>query len=226
MVQAGLISCGFAALVWLGRRRRRGERESLQCKPCVTPERAPATFDGEPYYGLSKDSASVVRRENYIEWHDYFMSVAMLSAFRSKDPSRQVGACIVDPSTLRIVGIGYNGFPWGCSDTKLPWARTADSWLDTKYPYVCHAEVNAILNKNCESLAGCRIYVTLFPCNECAKLVIQSGIREVVFLSDSHKNSDAMKASRRMLAMAGVGVSQHKPAASKIVIDFASEHAA
>lgn len=224
-----VIPAGFSALMWLGRRRRRREAAGL-CMPCMPDERAaPATprkalLDiAGPYVGLSKDSASVVRRENYIDWHDYFMSVAMLSAFRSKDPSRQVGACIIDPSTLRIVGIGYNGFPWGCSDTELPWARSADSWLDTKYPYVCHAEVNAILNKNCESLAGCRIYVTLFPCNECAKLIIQSRIREVCFLSDSHKNSDAMRASRRMLDMAGVAVSQHRPAASKIVIDFASE---
>ena len=115
---------------------------------------------------LSKDASATERREQYIDWHDYFMSVAMLSAFRSKDPSRQVGACIVDPPTKRIVGIGYNGFPWGCSDELLPWARKADSWLDTKYPYVCHAELNAIMNKNTASLEGCRIYTTLFPCNE------------------------------------------------------------
>ena len=169
--------------------------------------------------GLSRNPDSSRKRTNYIDWHDYFMSVAVLSAFRSKDPNRQVGACIVDPGR-RIVGIGYNGFPWGCSDDVLPWARKADSWLDTKYPYVCHAEVNAILNKNAESLVGCSIYVTLFPCNECAKLIIQSRIKEVIYLSDSHKESDAMTASRRMLRLAGVKFWQHTPSANRVVVDF------
>jgi len=150
----------------------------------------------------------------------YFMSVAVLSAFRSKDPNRQVGACIVDPSTSRIVGIGYNGFPIGITDDELPWARTADSWLDTKYPYVCHAEVNAICNKNCESLKGCRIYVTLHPCNECAKLIIQSRIAEVIFLCDAHKDDNSMSASRKMLELAGVRSRPHTPAVPRVVIDF------
>ena len=118
------------------------------------------------------------------------MSVAVLSAFRSKDPNRQVGACVVSPETLRIVGIGYNGFPWGCGDDDLPWGKHAVSPLDTKYPFVCHAEMNAILNKNCESLQGCRMYVTLFPCNECAKLIVQSRMVEVVYLSDAQINTD------------------------------------
>ena len=173
------------------------------------------------------------------------MSVAMLSAFRSKDPSRQVGACIVDPGTKRIVGIGYNGFPWGCSDEVLPWARKADSWLDTKYPYVCHgefaanlqrarlhalshpratcaraAELNAIMNKNCESLVGCCIYVTLFPCNECAKLIIQSRIGEVVYVSDRYHGTEMMAASRKMLGLAGVRLRRHQPEARRVTIDF------
>ena len=170
--------------------------------------------------GFTKDSASGVRRETYIDWHDYFMSVATLSAYRSKDPSRQVGACIVDPATKRIVGIGYNGFPWGCSDEVLPWARKADSWLDTKYPYVCHAELNAIMNKNTASLEGCRIYTTLFPCNECAKLIVQSRMREVVYLSDAQRNTDPNTASRRILALAGIEAWQHTPAVRRVVIDF------
>ena len=155
-----------------------------------TPRQALIACCDEHSVGLTKDSNRITRRENYIDWNDYFMSVAMLSAYRSKDPSRQVGACIVDPSTKRIVGIGYNGFPWGCSDEKLPWARKADSWLDTKYPYVCHAELNAIMNKNTASLEGCAIYTTLFPCNECAKLIVQSRMVEVVYLSDAQINTD------------------------------------
>jgi dCMP deaminase len=106
----------------------------------------------------------------------------------SADPSTQVGACIVD-ADARIVGIGYNGFPRGCSDDDLPWDRTGDTELDTKYPYVCHAEMNAILNKNSASLKGCRIYVALFPCNECTKLIIQSGITEVVYYSDKYHDT-------------------------------------
>ena len=190
-----------------------------------TPRKA--LLGGRYNIGLSKDSSATTRRDpdNIIGWHDYFMSVAMLSAYRSKDPSRQVGACIVDPKTQRIVGIGYNGFPWGCPDDQLPWARSAasGSWLDTKYPYVCHAEMNAIFNKNCSSLEGCRIYTTLFPCNECAKLIIQSRMLDVVYLSDSHSESDAMKASRRMLQLSGLQTWAHKPAASRIVLDFESE---
>lgn len=120
----------------------------------------------------------------------------------------------------RIVGIGYNGFPRGCSDDELPWARTADSALDTKYPYVVHAEVNAILNKNAASIEGCTLYVALFPCNECAKLIIQSGITEVVYLSDKYNGSDSMAASRRMLDMAKVTLRQHTPTRKQVVIDF------
>ncbi|KAG7392201.1 hypothetical protein PHYBOEH_006455 [Phytophthora boehmeriae] len=117
---------------------------------------------------------TVTKRTDYLSWDDYFMSVAFLSAMRSKDPSTQVGACIVNPEK-KIVGIGYNGFPNGCDDDDLPWARESatNSPLDTKYPYVCHAEMNAILNKNSTDVKGCTIYVALFPCNECAKLIIQ-----------------------------------------------------
>ncbi|CAM9168129.1 unnamed protein product [Ectocarpus fasciculatus] len=149
------------------------------------------------------------------------MSVAFLSAMRSKDPSTQVGACIVNQDK-RIVGIGYNGFPMGCSDDDLPWARQADDELDTKYPYVCHAEMNAILNKNSADVKGCLIYVALFPCNECAKLIIQSGIREVVYLSDKYRETNSMKASRRLFDLSGVKCRQHIPKQDKITIDFSS----
>ena len=177
---------------------------------------------GRPtYYGFSKDADSNTRRENYIDWHTYFMSIATLSAFRSKDPNRQVGACIVDPRTKKIVGIGYNGFPWGCSDDALPWARDSSSgWLDTKYPYVCHAEMNAILNKNCSDLQGCRIYTTLYPCNECAKLIVQSRMAEVVYLSDDQSGKNPFKASRRILDLAGIKQWKHEPTVPRVVIDF------
>jgi len=149
------------------------------------------------------------------------MSLAFLSAKRSKDPSTQVGAAIVSAEN-KIVGIGYNGFPIGCSDDTLPWARKADSKLDTKYPYVVHAEVNAILNKNAASAKGSRCYVTLFPCNECAKIIIQSGIAEVVYFSDKYHDSDASCASRRLLELAGVATRQHVPEMDALTINFAS----
>lgn len=143
------------------------------------------------------------KRKDYISWDEYFMGVAVLSSLRSKDPNTQVGACIVSEEK-KIIGVGYNGFPSGCSDDDLPWARTGD-WSQTKYPYVCHAELNAILNANNPSaLKGATLYVALFPCNECAKAVIQSGIKRIVYLSDKYKDSDATKASKRMLDAAGV----------------------
>lgn len=121
-------------------------------------------------------------RTDFLGWPEYFMGIALLSAQRSKDPNTQVGACIVN-SKNRIVGIGYNGFPTGCLDCHLPWERTAESPLDTKYPYVIHAEQNAIINSSKE-LEGCILYVTLFPCNDCAKVIIQNGIKEVIYLND------------------------------------------
>ena len=159
------------------------------------------------------------KRPDALSWDDYFMSVAFLSAMRSKDPSTQVGACIVNPDK-RIVGIGYNGFPRGCSDDELPWDREGDTPLDTKYPYVCHAEMNCILNKNSADVAGCSIYVALFPCNECSKMIIQSGIREVVYLSDKYKDTDSMRASRLMLNMSGVKLRCLEPTRKSITIDF------
>ncbi len=140
-------------------------------------------------------------RKDYISWHAYFMGVAKLSAMRSKDPDTQVGACIVNDDK-RIIGIGYNGFPQGISDEKFPWQRTGN-FLDTKYPYVVHAEANAILNAT-TSIKGATLYVTLFPCNECAKLIIQSGIKKIIFEDDKHKDSDAHLASIMMLDAAGV----------------------
>jgi dCMP deaminase len=142
-----------------------------------------------------------MKRQNYISWDEYFMGVAYLSSLRSKDDSSQVGACIVNGKN-RIVGIGYNGLPIGCSDDEFPWERVGD-FLDTKYPYVVHAEPNAILNATVP-LEGSRMYVTLFPCNECAKLIIQSGIREIIFLSDKYAGTDSDIAAKKMLSASGV----------------------
>ncbi|XP_058854585.1 deoxycytidylate deaminase [Acipenser ruthenus] len=161
------------------------------------------------------------KREDYLEWPEYFMAVAFLSAQRSKDPSSQVGACIVNPEN-KIVGIGYNGMPNGCNDDLLPWARTATDKLDTKYPYVCHAELNAIMNKNSADVKGCTIYVALFPCNECAKLIIQAGIKDVIYLSDKYHDSPEMTASRRLFDLVGIKYTQFVPKHNKIVIDFES----
>ncbi len=141
------------------------------------------------------------KSKKYISWDEYFMGVAMLSSMRSKDPNTKVGACIVNPNK-RIVGIGYNGFPRGCSDDIFPWERTGNN-LDTKYPYVVHAEPNAILNST-SNLTDATLYVTLFPCNECAKLIIQCGISEIVYLSKKYEDTDSFKASLRMFEAANV----------------------
>ena len=144
----------------------------------------------------------------HISWDEYFMGVALLSAKRSKDPNTQVGACIVNPDK-RIVGIGYNGFPTGCEDSVFPWGKTDSNRLNTKYPYVVHAEANAILN-SASSVKGSTLYVSLFPCNECAKLIIQSGIKHVVYMNDKYRSEDSNVASRRMLDAANVTYTQMK----------------
>jgi dCMP deaminase len=164
---------------------------------------------------------SLKKREDYIGWDEYFMGVAILSSKRSKDPSTQVGACIVNEQK-KIVGVGYNGFPTGCDDDVLPWDREGD-FLDTKYPYVCHAELNAILNSISRDLHGCTIYVALFPCNECAKAIIQAGIREVVYLSDKYAHTDVVKASKLMMTQAGVIFRQLRLKDRSITIDFTVE---
>ena len=218
----------------------------------------------EKYLGLMQREAginpfafNIKKRSDYLSWDEYFMGIAFLSAQRSKDPNTQVGACIVDANKC-IIGIGYNGFPRGCSDAVLPWARTGSCDLHKKYPYgtfqchaslqstlvtllfhityplnlliyhtpsfdkVVHAEVNAILNKCSASVRGATIYVALFPCNECSKVIIQSGIREVVYLNDFYHDTDACKASRLMFKMAGVKLRQYRPDREEIVIDFGS----
>ncbi len=162
------------------------------------------------------------KRDGYISWDEYFMGIALLSANRSKDPSTQVGACIVSKNN-KIMSVGYNGMPAGCNDDEFPWEREGDE-IDTKYPYVCHAELNAILNNNGGSLAGCKIYVALFPCNECAKAIIQSGIREVLYLSDKYGETPRVLASKRMFTAAGVRYTKISMAHDEITIDFREEN--
>ena len=157
-----------------------------------------------------------MKRENYITWDEYFMGIAMLAARRSKDPSTQVGACIVSQDNI-IISTGYNGMPKGCSDDEFPWDRTGE---ETKYPYVVHAELNAILNANGRDLRGSRLYVALFPCNECAKAIIQSGIKEVIYLSDKYNGIPSNLASKRMLRAAGVNYIRMESSHDKLELDF------
>ena len=142
------------------------------------------------------------KRKDYISWDEYFMGIATLSGMRSKDPNTQVGACIVSQDN-KILSMGYNGLPRGCSDDEFPWAREGEP-LDTKYLYVTHSELNAILNYRGGSLEGAKLYVSLFPCNECAKAIIQCGIREVVYDSDKYASTPGVIASKKMLRAAGV----------------------
>ncbi|HHX60215.1 MAG TPA: dCMP deaminase family protein [Epulopiscium sp.] len=159
-----------------------------------------------------------MKKQDYISWDEYFMGLALLSAKRSKDPGTQVGACIVSPNN-RVLSVGYNGFAFGCSDDEFPWDREGD-FLDTKYPYVVHAELNAILNNRGVSLEGARIFVALFPCNECAKAIIQSGIQEIVYLSDKYADTPIVIASKKMLVAAGVKLTQLIPTVDTIEISF------
>ena len=150
-----------------------------------------------------------MKRTDYLSWDEYFMGIAMLSARRSKDPGTQVGACIVN-SENRVMSVGYNGLPFGCSDDTFPWNREGEP-LDTKYPFVCHAELNAILNYRGGNLSGCKIYVTLFPCNECAKAIIQTGITEIIYYEDKYADTDGVRASKKMFAAAGVQCRRYLP---------------
>ena len=161
----------------------------------------------------------MAKREGYLCWDDYFMSVALLSGKRSKDPNTQVGACIVNKNNV-IESIGYNGLPKGCSDDEFPWEKEGEM-LNTKYPFVVHAELNAILNAKGKDLSGCKIYVALFPCNECAKIIIQSGIKHIIYLSDKYANSENNIASRRLFDECGVKYEKIKLGESKeIIIDL------
>lgn len=158
------------------------------------------------------------KRKDYLSWDEYFMGVSILSGMRSKDPNTQVGACVVSPDK-KIVGVGYNGLPKGCNDDEFPWRREGE-FLETKYPYVVHAELNAILNSVGKDLSGCTLYVALFPCNECAKAIVQSGIEKVIYLSDKYQNKDFTIAAKKMFDSSGVEYVKLIPKKNKISMDF------
>ncbi len=159
-----------------------------------------------------------MKREDYLSWDEYFMGIAMLSSMRSKDPSTQVGACIVNEDK-RILSMGYNGMPRCCSDDEYPWGRDQDP-LNSKYLYVCHAEFNAILNCDRGNVRGCTVYTTLFPCNECAKAIIQSGIKEVVYMEYKYADSDSVIAAKRMFDTAGVKYRLYNKSNKQITLNF------
>ena len=168
------------------------------------------------YLNLRKVTS--MKRQDYISWDEYFMGIALLSAQRSKDNNSQVGACIVSPDH-KILSMGYNGMPIGCDDDEMPWDREGDT-LNTKYVYVCHAELNAILNYAGGSLKGATLYATLFPCNECAKAIIQSGIRRVVYLCDKYADTESVKASKKMFDMVGVEYVPYQPSGKALTLEL------
>ena len=157
------------------------------------------------------------KRTDYISWDEYFMAVAKLAGMRSKDPNTQVGACIVSQNN-KILSMGYNGFPLGCSDDEFPWARVGET-TDTKYAYVTHAELNAILNFRGGNLQGAKLYVSLFPCNECAKAIIQSGIKTVIYDSDKYDGTDGNIIAKKMFQAAGIACKQYNASGRKLVIE-------
>lgn len=159
------------------------------------------------------------KREDYISWDEYFMGVAKLSGMRSKDPSTQVGCCIVSQNN-KILSMGYNGLPIGCSDDEFPWDREGDDPLKTKYVYATHSELNAILNYSGGSLQGTKLYVSLFPCNECAKAIIQSGIKEIIYDCDKYADTPSVIASKRMMNAAGVTYRQYERTNREIAIQL------
>lgn len=157
-----------------------------------------------------------MKRQNYLNWDEYFMGIALFTAQRSKDPNTNVGACIVGDDN-RILSLGYNGMPIGCSDDDFPWEREGQLF-DTKYAYVCHAEMNAILNYSGSSIKGAKMYVTLFPCNECAKAIIQKGISEIIYYDDKYNNTPANLASKRMFKAANITLRKYEQVGNSVTI--------
>ncbi len=159
-----------------------------------------------------------MKKKDYIKWDEYFMGIALLSTERSKDPSTSVGACIVSEDN-KILSVGYNGMPIGCPDDDFPWERDGGN-LDTKYLYVCHAELNAILNYTGTHMKGAKLYTTLFPCNECTKAIIQKGIKEVIYMCDKYAETDAVIAAKRMMNSSGVNYRQYLPIGRDITLSL------
>ena len=160
-----------------------------------------------------------MKRQDFLKWDEYFMGIAILSSMRSKDPNTCVGSCIVSQEN-KILSLGYNGMPLGCSDDDYPWEREAQNPLDAKYLYVCHAELNAILNYTGTNMNSAKVYTTLFPCNECTKALIQVGIREVIYMSDKYSDTASTIAAKRMMKSAGVSFRQYKPIGRSVELEL------
>lgn len=186
-------------------------RNNAMNSTCSTTTSAPE----EDLPGTSSDNNR--KRQSYLTWEQYFMGVALISAERSKDPDTQVGACIVNQDN-RICGMGYNGMPNGINDDDMPWGKDSDDILDTKKFYVCHAEMNAIVNKLSADIRGCTMYVALYPCNECAKIIIQSGIKEVVYYDDKNRHEDEAKASEYLFEKAIITVRKYQQTTTNLTI--------
>lgn len=159
------------------------------------------------------------KRKVYLKWEDYFMGVALISAQRSKDPLTQVGACIVNDDK-RIIGVGYNGLPFGCSDDSFPWSKNTENPLNSKHMFVVHAEENAIINRFSADLKNSTIYVSLFPCNRCAQMIIQSGIKRIIYMSDKKSHTKEVAASKRMLDAAGIQYNLYQPSFKGLALNF------
>ena len=142
-------------------------------------------------------------RKDYLSWDEYFMALAQICALRSKDPNTRVGACLVDENN-KVISLGYNGMPIGCEDKKMPWGKDSSIYLETKYPFVCHAELNAIINSKGKIFKEAVIYTTLFPCNECAKAIIQSEIKKVIYKENKYEDEDSFKAAKHMFDLVGI----------------------
>lgn len=160
-----------------------------------------------------------MKRQDYLSWDQYFMGIAKLSSMRSKDPNTSVGACIVGKDN-KILSVGYNGMPHGCSDDEYPWERENDDPLQTKYLFVCHAELNALLNYTGTNLKGAKIYTTLFPCNECTKALIQSGISEVIYSEDKYAGTASVIAAKKMMKSAGIVYRQYENTRQNVQISL------
>ena len=144
-----------------------------------------------------------MERTNHLSWDEFFMAIAQISALRSKDPNTKVGACLVDNKN-KVISTGYNGMPTGCKDSIMPWKSKSKNFLKSKYSFVCHAELNAVLNANLNYISNCILYTTLFPCNECAKIIIQSGIKKVIYKEDKYSFKDSVKAAKYMFDLVNV----------------------
>ena len=156
-------------------------------------------------------------RKDYLKWDEYFIGLAILCALRSKDPNTRVGACIVNDEN-KVISLGYNGMPIGCADSDMPWGKDKDEYLDNKYPFVCHAELNAVVNCYGKNIKNSTLYTTLFPCNECAKVIIQSGIKKVIYMDDKYKGTKSNIAAKHMFDLASVEYIKYNKKEKKIEI--------